>query len=254
MGAVAVKAAAAVDYVGAGTCEFLLAEDGNFYFLEMNTRLQVEHPVTEMITQRDLVRLQIAVANGEKLPFAQEDLKVHGAAIECRIYAEDPIKFLPSPGKIVQYRQPTGRTCATTPASTKAPRSASSTIPMISKLITWGATRAEAIERMERALMEYRVGGIKTNLAFHRRVLARAGLPRGQVLDGVHRGAQGASGQAASRSTKTTTRSTRRSRPRRCTRSMPRRSRRRPTARRGDVDGVDRAHGVAAVVALLTRG
>src|SRR5215475_1237370 len=108
MGAVAVKAAAAVNYVGAGTCEFLLSEDGNFYFLEMNTRLQVEHPVTEMITQRDLVRLQIAVANGEKLPFTQEDLKVHGAAIECRIYAEDPIKFLPSPGRIVQYRQPTG--------------------------------------------------------------------------------------------------------------------------------------------------
>jgi acetyl-CoA carboxylase biotin carboxylase subunit len=171
MGAVAVKAAAAVSYVGAGTCEFLLSEDGNFYFLEMNTRLQVEHPVTEMITQRDLVRLQIAVANGEKLPFTQEDLKVHGAAIECRIYAEDPIKFLPSPGKIVQYRQPHGPYVRDDSGIYEGSEISVFYDPMISKLITWGATRAEAIERMERALMEYRVGGIKTNLAFHRRVL-----------------------------------------------------------------------------------
>jgi acetyl-CoA carboxylase, biotin carboxylase subunit len=171
MGAVAVKAAAAVGYVGAGTCEFLLAETGEFYFLEMNTRLQVEHPVTEMITQRDLVRLQIAVANGEKLPFAQDDLQVHGAAIECRIYAEDPIKFLPSPGKIVQYRQPHGPYVRDDSGIYEGSEISVFYDPMISKLITWGATRAEAIERMERALMEYRVGGIKTNLAFHRRVL-----------------------------------------------------------------------------------
>jgi acetyl-CoA carboxylase biotin carboxylase subunit len=171
MGAVAVKAAAAVQYVGAGTCEFLLAEDGNFYFLEMNTRLQVEHPVTEMITQLDLVRLQIAVANGDKLPFTQDDLKVHGAAIECRIYAEDPIKFLPSPGRIVQYRQPMGPYVRDDSGIYEGSEISVFYDPMISKLITWGATRAEAIERMERALREYRVGGIKTNLAFHRRVL-----------------------------------------------------------------------------------
>jgi acetyl-CoA carboxylase, biotin carboxylase subunit len=171
MGAVAVKAAAAVNYVGAGTCEFLLAETGEFYFLEMNTRLQVEHPVTEMITQRDLVRLQIAVANGEKLPFAQEDLRVHGAAIECRIYAEDPIRFLPSPGRVVQYRQPMGPYVRDDSGIYEGSEISVFYDPMISKLITWGATRAEAIERMERALMEYRVGGIKTNLAFHRRVL-----------------------------------------------------------------------------------
>jgi acetyl-CoA carboxylase biotin carboxylase subunit len=171
MGEVAVRAAAAVGYVGAGTCEFLLAEDGSFYFLEMNTRLQVEHPVTEMVTQRDLVRLQIAVANGEKLPFAQDDLAMHGAAIECRIYAEDPIKFLPSPGRIVQYRQPTGPYVRDDSGVCEGSEISVFYDPMISKLITWGATRAEAVERMERALMEYRVGGIKTNLAFHRRVL-----------------------------------------------------------------------------------
>jgi acetyl-CoA carboxylase biotin carboxylase subunit len=180
MGAVAVKAAAAVGYVGAGTCEFLLSEDGNFYFLEMNTRLQVEHPVTEMITQRDLVRLQIAVANGEKLPFKQEDLKVHGAAIECRIYAEDPLKFLPSPGKIVQYRQPTGPFVRDDSGVYEGSEISVFYDPMISKLITWGATRAEAVERMERALMEYRVGGIKTNLAFHRRVLRNADFRAGK--------------------------------------------------------------------------
>jgi acetyl-CoA carboxylase biotin carboxylase subunit len=180
MGAVAVKAAAAVNYVGAGTCEFLLSEDGNFYFLEMNTRLQVEHPVTEMITQRDLVRLQIAVANGEKLPFAQEDLKVQGAAIECRIYAEDPIKFLPSPGRIVQYRQPTGPYVRDDSGIYEGSEISVFYDPMISKLITWGATRAEALDRMERALMEYRVGGIKTNLAFHRRVLREADFRAGK--------------------------------------------------------------------------
>jgi acetyl-CoA carboxylase biotin carboxylase subunit len=180
MGAVAVKAAAAVNYVGAGTCEFLLSEDGNFYFLEMNTRLQVEHPVTEMITQRDLVRLQIAVANGEKLPFTQDDLKVHGAAIECRIYAEDPIKFLPSPGKIVQYRQPTGPYVRDDSGVFEGAEISVFYDPMISKLITWGATRAEALDRMQRALMEYRVGGIKTNLAFHRRVLGEADFRAGK--------------------------------------------------------------------------
>jgi acetyl-CoA carboxylase biotin carboxylase subunit len=180
MGAVAVKAAAAVNYVGAGTCEFLLSEDGNFYFLEMNTRLQVEHPVTEMITQRDLVRLQIAVANGEKLPFKQEDLKVHGAAIECRIYAEDPLKFLPSPGKILQYRQPTGPYVRDDSGVYEGSEISVFYDPMISKLITWGATRAEAMERMERALMEYRVGGIKTNLVFHRRVLRDADFRAGK--------------------------------------------------------------------------
>jgi acetyl-CoA carboxylase biotin carboxylase subunit len=184
MGEVAVKAAAAVNYVGAGTCEFLLAEDGSFYFLEMNTRLQVEHPVTEMITQRDLVHLQIHVANGHPLPFKQEDLKVHGAAIECRVYAEDPIKFLPSPGKITQLRQPAGPYVRDDGGVYEGSEISVYYDPMISKLIVWAPTRAEAIDRMARALGEYRVGGIRTNLAFHRRVMKNEDFRRGRYDTG----------------------------------------------------------------------
>jgi acetyl-CoA carboxylase biotin carboxylase subunit len=180
MGEVAVRAASAVGYVGAGTCEFLLAEDGSFYFLEMNTRLQVEHPVTEMIVQRDLVHLQIAVANGEKLPFTQDDLKVHGAAIECRVYAEDPLKFLPSPGRITALRTPAGPWVRDDSGVTEGSEISVYYDPMISKLIAWGPTRAAALDRMERALSEYRVGGIKTNLAFHRRVLRDADFRAGK--------------------------------------------------------------------------
>jgi acetyl-CoA carboxylase biotin carboxylase subunit len=169
-----------VSYVGAGTCEFLLGEDKKFYFLEMNTRLQVEHPVTEMITQLDLVRLQIAVANGEKLPFAQKDLRIHGAAIECRIYAEDPLRFLPSPGKITQLRTPAGPYVRDDSGVYEGSEISVFYDPMISKLITWGATRQEALDRMQRALSEYRVGGIKTNLAFHRRVMKNESFREGR--------------------------------------------------------------------------
>jgi acetyl-CoA carboxylase biotin carboxylase subunit len=180
MGEVAVRAAAAVSYVGAGTCEFLLAEDGSFYFLEMNTRLQVEHPVTEMITQRDLVHLQIAVANGEPLPFTQADLSVHGAAIECRVYAEDALRFLPSPGKITQLRTPSGPYVRDDSGVYEGSEISVYYDPMISKLIVWAPTRQEAIDRMGRALAEYRVGGIKTNLAFHRRVMKNEDFRRGR--------------------------------------------------------------------------
>ncbi|HUQ01406.1 MAG TPA: acetyl-CoA carboxylase biotin carboxylase subunit [Kofleriaceae bacterium] len=180
MGTAAVAAAGAVNYLGAGTCEFLLGSDGEFYVLEMNTRLQVEHPVTEMITQRDLVHMQIDVANGEPLSFAQEDLKVHGAAVECRIYAEDPIRFLPSPGKILQLRTPSGPYVRDDSGVYEGAEISVYYDPMISKLITWGATRAEAIDRMARALSEYRVGGIKTNLAFHRRVMRNEDFRRGK--------------------------------------------------------------------------
>jgi acetyl-CoA carboxylase biotin carboxylase subunit len=180
MGEVAVRAASAVGYVGAGTCEFLLAEDGSFYFLEMNTRLQVEHPITEMITQRDLVHLQLSVAAGHPLPFRQEDLHVHGAAIECRVYAEDPIKFLPSPGRITALRQPSGPFVRDDSGVYEGAEISVYYDPMISKLIVWAPTRAEAIGRMARALDEYRVGGIKTNLAFHRRVMRNEDFRRGR--------------------------------------------------------------------------
>jgi acetyl-CoA carboxylase, biotin carboxylase subunit len=180
MGEVAVRAAKSVGYVGAGTCEFLVGEDKNFYFLEMNTRLQVEHPVTEMITQLDLVRLQIAVANGEKLPVQQDDLRLRGAAIECRIYAEDPLRFLPSPGKITRLRQPHGPYVRDDSGVYEGAEISVYYDPMISKLIVWGETRAEAIDRMQRALGEYRVGGIKTNLAFHRRVMTNASFREGR--------------------------------------------------------------------------
>jgi acetyl-CoA carboxylase biotin carboxylase subunit len=180
MGEVAVRAAAAVGYVGAGTCEFLLSEAGEFYFLEMNTRLQVEHPVTEMITQRDLVHLQIAVANGQPLPFKQEDLHVHGAAIECRVYAEDPLRFLPSPGRITQLRTPAGPYVRDDSGVYEGSEISVFYDPMISKLIVWAPTRLEAIDRMSRALAEYRVGGIKTNLAFHRRVMRNEDFRRGR--------------------------------------------------------------------------
>ncbi len=171
MGEVACRAAAAVGYVGAGTCEFLVSPDRDFYFLEMNTRLQVEHPVTEMITGVDLVRLQIAAAEGRPLPFSQADLAPRGAAIECRIYAEDPIRFLPSPGRIVSLRTPSGPNVRDDSGVTEGSEISVYYDPMISKLIVWGDTRVQAIQRMSRALDEYRIGGIKTNLAFHRRVM-----------------------------------------------------------------------------------
>ncbi|MES1157612.1 MAG: acetyl-CoA carboxylase biotin carboxylase subunit [Haliangium ochraceum] len=172
MGEVAVRAARSVGYVGAGTVEMLF--DGasrGFYFLEMNTRLQVEHPVTELITGVDLVRWQIAVAEGNPLPLSQEEIPRRGAAVECRIYAEDPVKFLPSPGTITSLRVPAGPGIRDDSGVTAGSVISVHYDPMISKLAAHGATRAEAIDRMRRALGEYHVGGIRTNLAFHRRAL-----------------------------------------------------------------------------------
>jgi acetyl-CoA carboxylase biotin carboxylase subunit len=146
----------------------------------MNTRLQVEHPVTEMITQKDLVHLQIHVANGHPLPFKQEDLRVHGAAIECRVYAEDSLKFLPSPGKITALRTPSGPYVRDDSGVYEGSEISVFYDPMISKLIVWGENREQAIERMARALSEYRVGGIRTNLAFHRRVMKNAAFQSGR--------------------------------------------------------------------------
>ena len=165
MGEAAMKAARAADYYNAGTVEFLASADGSFYFLEMNTRLQVEHPVTELVTGLDLVRLQLEVAAGGKLPLTQSDVSLRGAAIECRVYAEDPANnFFPSPGKITQLAEPSGpgvRVDSGIYCGWSVPIDYD---PMLSKLIVWAATREQAIERMLRALGEYHVGGIKSNL------------------------------------------------------------------------------------------
>src|SRR4051794_38883435 len=172
MGEVAVRAARNIGYVGAGTIEMLYDQGSNsFYFLEMNTRLQVEHPVTELITGVDLVRWQIAVAQGERLPLRQEQLERRGAAIQCRVYAEDPVKFLPSPGTISSLRVPAGPGVRDDSGVTAGSVISVYYDPMISKLCVWASDRRAAIDRMRRALGEYHVGGIRTNLAFHRRVM-----------------------------------------------------------------------------------
>jgi acetyl-CoA carboxylase biotin carboxylase subunit len=174
MGDVAVQAAKAVGYVGAGTIEFLLDASGAFYFLEMNTRLQVEHPITEMVTGLDLVSLQLKVAAGEPLGHSQDELfaRRHGAAIECRIYAEDPVRFLPSPGPIRYLRLPEGPYVRNDCGVQQGGEISVHYDPLVGKLITWGEDRAAALGRMQRALGEYRLRGIRTNLAFHKLLCA----------------------------------------------------------------------------------
>ena len=172
MGTVAVKAAQAVDYVNAGTIEFLVDKDKNFYFLEMNTRLQVEHPVTEMITGIDIVKEQIRIARGRPTQYKQEDIKINGAAIECRINAEDPYNnFMPSTGKIAQSLLPTGPGIRVDSGVYPGFEISPFYDPMISKLIVWGETRAQAILRMRRALEEYRIVGVRTNIPFHQTLM-----------------------------------------------------------------------------------
>ena len=172
MGKVAIEAARAVRYEGVGTCEFLLDRSRNFYFLEMNTRLQVEHPITEMVTGIDIVKEQIRLAAGEKLTIRQEDVKQTGHAIECRIYAEDPDRnFLPCPGLITSLRVPGGpgvRDDSGVYAGFEIPIHYD---PIISKLVAWGKDRTEAIARMKRALSVYVVTGVKTTVPFHIRVM-----------------------------------------------------------------------------------
>ncbi|HWT02173.1 MAG TPA: acetyl-CoA carboxylase biotin carboxylase subunit [Pyrinomonadaceae bacterium] len=173
MGQAAVSAARAVNYSGAGTVEFLVADaTREFYFLEMNTRLQVEHPVTELVTGLDLVREQIAVAAGEPLSFTQDDVAWRGHAIECRVYAENPENnFLPSPGRITHLRVPAGPGVRDDGGVEEGAEVSIYYDPMISKLAAWGRTRAEAIDRLRRALDEYAVGGIKTTLPFFRELV-----------------------------------------------------------------------------------
>ena len=172
MGEVAVKAAQAVDYVNAGTIEFLIDKDKNFFFLEMNTRLQVEHPVTEMVTGVDIVKEQIRIARRRPLQYKQEDIKINGAAIECRINAEDPYNgFMPSTGIITQSLLPTGPGIRVDTGVYPGFEITPFYDPMISKLIVWGETRAQAILRMRRALEEYRIVGVRTNIPFHQTLM-----------------------------------------------------------------------------------
>ncbi len=173
MGECAVLVAKAVNYVGAGTVEFLVSDlDRSFYFLEMNTRLQVEHPVTELVTGIDLVREQINVAFGKKLSFTQDEIQMNGHAIECRVYAEDAENnFLPSPGKITRLRLPQGSGVRDDGGIYEGSEISIYYDPMISKFAVHGRDRAEAIDRMRRALQEYEVGGIKTTLPFFREVV-----------------------------------------------------------------------------------
>ncbi|MCG2419823.1 acetyl-CoA carboxylase biotin carboxylase subunit [Aequorivita sp. F47161] len=167
MGEAAIKVAKACNYIGAGTVEFLLDDKYNFYFLEMNTRLQVEHPVTELITGLDLVEQQINIANNEKLSFAQEDLKITGHAFEVRVYAEDPLNnFMPSVGKLEVYRPPSGKNIRVDDGFAEGMQVPIQYDPMLSKLITYGKTRNEAMQTMLKAISEYDVEGVSTTLSF----------------------------------------------------------------------------------------
>ncbi|WP_282112532.1 acetyl-CoA carboxylase biotin carboxylase subunit [Maribacter stanieri] len=167
MGEAAIKVARACDYVGAGTVEFLLDEQKNFYFLEMNTRLQVEHPVSELISSIDLVEQQIKVARGEKLAFTQEDLKIKGHALEVRVYAEDPLaNFIPSIGTLSTYKTPVGDGIRVDDGFEEGMEVPIYYDPMLSKLITYGKTREEAIQLMITAINNYKVEGVATTLSF----------------------------------------------------------------------------------------
>ena len=167
MGEAAIKVAKACDYLGAGTVEFLLDENQNFYFLEMNTRLQVEHPVTELITGVDLVELQIKIARGEALQIKQDDLKIKGHALELRVYAEDPLNnFLPSVGNLDVYKLPEGENIRVDNGFEQGMAIPIYYDPLLAKLITYGKTRAEAIQLMLKAISNYRVEGVQTTLNF----------------------------------------------------------------------------------------
>ncbi len=181
IGKIAIQVARTIDYTNAGTVEFIYA-DGNFYFLEMNTRIQVEHPITEMVTNVDLVKEQLRIASDLPLKIKQEDIKINGWAVECRINAEDPLNnFVPCPGKLSGYRSPGGvgirvdsgvHTFYTIPSFYDS---------MISKLIAWGRNRSEAIERMKRALYEYVIVGVKTNIPFHKAVMSNEVFQKGEL-------------------------------------------------------------------------
>lgn len=181
MGAAAIKATRAIDYTNAGTVEFMYSM-GDFYFLEMNTRLQVEHPITEMVTGIDIVRKQITIAAGEKLDLEQEDIGINGWAIECRINAEDPLNdFAPSPGRITRYRSPGGPGIRVDSGVHTGYTISPFYDSMVSKLISWGQTRRESIEKMLRALYEYIIVGVSINVPFHKAVLRNPHFINGEL-------------------------------------------------------------------------
>ncbi len=185
MGEAAVRLAKSAGYTNAGTIEFLVDESRNFYFLEMNTRLQVEHPVTELVTGLDLVHLQIHIAQGEPLPFRQEDIRLRGHAMECRIYAEDPENgFFPSPGKITRLLQPGGPGIREDSGIYEGWTVPLDYDPMLSKLIAHAPTRDAAIARLLRALDEYVIGGIRSNLGLFRRILSDADFKAARIDTG----------------------------------------------------------------------
>lgn len=182
MGEVAVKAAQAAGYVSAGTIEFLLDRDHTFYFLEMNTRLQVEHPVTEMVTGVDIVKEMLRVAAGRKLRYTQEDIRLNGWAIECRVLAEDPYRnFIPSIGKIAGLWEPTGPGVRLESGVFQGMEVTPYYDSLIAKLVVWGETRGEAILRMRRALAEYRIIGIKTTIPLHIQIMDSTRYQGGQL-------------------------------------------------------------------------
>jgi acetyl-CoA carboxylase biotin carboxylase subunit len=182
LGELAIKGAKNVDYVGAGTIEFLLDPQHNFYFMEMNTRIQVEHPVTEMVTGVDLIKEQIRVAAGEKLRFQQDDIKIMGAAMECRINAEDPENnFLPHPGRIETLNLPGGPGVRVDTHIYPGYEIPSYYDSLLAKVITHGNTRGEAIRIMQRALNEFNIAPIKTTIPFHLRLLENSSFLKGET-------------------------------------------------------------------------
>ncbi len=182
MGETAVRAARAAGYVNAGTCEFLLDDSGQFYFLEMNTRLQVEHPVTELVTGIDLVQWQLRVASGERLPFRQEEISPRGWAMECRITSEDALNnFLPSTGRITHLHLPSGPGVRWDGGIESGSDVGLYYDPMLGKLIVWGADRAQAVMRMRRALVDLTILGIETSRDFHVRVMDDEEFQRGDI-------------------------------------------------------------------------
>jgi acetyl-CoA carboxylase, biotin carboxylase subunit len=185
MGETAVQAAKAASYSNAGTIEFLADSDRNFYFLEMNTRLQVEHPITELVTGLDLVHLQIRIAAGERLPFRQEDIQLRGHAIECRVYAEDPDNnFFPSPGRISSAIEPSGPGIRIDSGIYPGWNVGTDYDPLLSKLVAYGADRDQAIARIRRAIEEYVITGVKTNLSLFRRILTEPDFLAGKTDTG----------------------------------------------------------------------